>query len=235
MKSLSYFFAVPALVLALVSHPGIARAEVIRVTREVPNFNKIGFSLAGNIEVRRGSACKLELEGERDVLARIETEVSGGTLNIEATNGKSMNNSGKIKYFLTMTSLSAIDLSGAGNITVLDSFDAPVLKLDLSGAGNVSGNFKAGNVKIDLSGTGNVQLKGSADNLKADLSGVGKLEATEMQTKQVKVSLSGVGKAEVYPTEALEADVSGMGSVRYKGTPKSLRKEVSGMGSVKPL
>lgn len=235
MKTLAYFFAVPALVLALVSHPGIARAEVIHVTREVPNFTKIGFSLAGHIEVRRGPACKLELEGERDVLARIETEVSGGTLNIEAADGKSMNNIGKIKYFLTMSNLSSIDLSGAGNITVLDSFDAPVLKLDLSGAGNLSGSFKAGNVKVDLSGTGNVRLKGSADNLKADLSGVGKLEATEMQTKQVKVSLSGVGKAEVYPTDALEAEVSGMGSVRYKGSPKSLRKEVSGMGSVKAL
>lgn len=234
MKTFALFAAVPALVLALASYPNLAHAETVRVSRVVPSFTKIELSLAGNVEVRRGSTCKVEIEADRDALPNIETEVNGGLLRIES-GGKSMNNYGKVKYYLTMATVESVHLSGAGNILLLDSFESPSLKLDLDGAGDIRGSFTAGNVKVELSGTGSVDLKGSADNLKAELSGVGSLDAVGMQAKLVKVDLSGVGTAKVYPVDALDAAVSGTGSVRYKGTPKTLKKEVSGMGSVKQL
>src|SRR5260221_10453581 len=47
-------------------------------TRTVDTFTKISFRVGGNLYLRQGSPQKVELEGKKDVLDKIETEVSGG-------------------------------------------------------------------------------------------------------------------------------------------------------------
>ena len=46
------------------------------------------------------------------------------------------------------------------------------------------------------------------------------------------MDISGAGSAEVYASVKLDAEVSGAGTVRYKGNATNVSQHVSGAGSV---
>jgi hypothetical protein len=64
------------------------------------------------------------------------------------------------------------------------------------------------------------------------MSGAGSLEAAEFEVEKCLVNISGVGSAMVNVTGSLEAQVSGLGSVKYVGSPESVKGDVSGVGMV---
>jgi hypothetical protein len=74
-------------------------------------------------------------------------------------------------------------------------------------------------------------IAGSADVLDLTLSGVGSFKGEEFKTKQATVRNSGVGSAVVNVSDQLDADLSGVGSVEYIGSPH-VRKSGRGLGSI---
>jgi len=54
-----------------------------------------------------------------------------------------------------------------------------------------------------------------------------------MKAENTKVDISGAGSAEVYASVKLDAEVSGAGSIKYKGNAGNVIQQVSGAGSVK--
>src|SRR5882672_2035410 len=51
-----------------------------RETRNFDIFTKISFRVPGKLYLKQGSPQKVELEGSKSVLEKVETEVSGGKL-----------------------------------------------------------------------------------------------------------------------------------------------------------
>ena len=88
-------------------------------------------------------------------------------------------------------------------------------------------------VELELSGASAVTFQGTAQQLEADLSGAGNLSAYELRVRDAVVKLSGVGGAQIYVTDNLQAKVSGVGAIRYRGEPQNIQREVSGVGSIK--
>jgi hypothetical protein len=61
---------------------------------------------------------------------------------------------------------------------------------------------------------------------------VGVLQAFELLTRNLKLSSNGVGAAEVYASESIDIDAKGVGSVQYKGNPKTKNIVSEGIGKV---
>jgi hypothetical protein len=95
-----------------------------------------------------------------------------------------------------------------------------------------AGGFAGGELVIVCSGVGSVTLAGRVDSLKAELSGVGSLSADGLSADRVETNLSGVGSANVRAEKSLNGNVSGVGSLTWKGAATDVSTNVSGIGRV---
>ena len=64
------------------------------------------------------------------------------------------------------------------------------------------------------------------------MSGTGNLQAFKLITENTTITSSGVGKAEIYASNSIEATLSGMGNLHYKGDPKDVDTKISGFGNI---
>ena len=96
-------------------------------------------------------------------------------------------------------------------------------------------NTDAEDVTIDISGSGTVVLEGKGDDGDIEISGSGTLYAEDFSTHTFQIEISGSGKCEVNVSQTLDADISGSGSVYYKGNPEKVRSNISGSGRVRRI
>ena len=106
-------------------------------------------------------------------------------------------------------------MSGSGNVT---------MKLNVTDAAN-----------FGVSGSGKINAAGTASKVKVSISGSGKVLAADLETNTCDVRISGSGDVEINVKEALDANISGSGSVSYKGDPKRLNSHSAGSGKVRKM
>jgi len=64
------------------------------------------------------------------------------------------------------------------------------------------------------------------------MSGAGGLDAFDLKAEYARIRISGVGGADIYVTKELDAKISGLGDVTYRGNPANIDKSVSGLGTI---
>lgn len=266
-----------ALILLLV-FTGTSVFAQVRETRNVDTFTKISFRLGGKVYLRQGTPQKVELEGKKDVLDKIETEVSGSKLVI-GREGKwsdwGWHNDENITVYITVKDIEAISVSGSGDLVAQTKltggdFDLAVsgsgsmqaevdatgdVHANVSGSGNIDLKGKCRNLEsdvsgsgdvalsatvtetadFDLSGSGKVRANGSAQSVKATISGSGKVLASGLETAKCNIHISGSGDVEIAVKDELDAQISGSGTVTYKGNPNHVNSHSSGSGSIRKM
>jgi hypothetical protein len=250
-----------------------------RETRNVESFTKIAFRYPGKLYLRQGSPQKVELQGDKDVLREVETEVDGSKL-IIGREGRwfddwKWGDDKKITVYITVPNIEGVNVSGSGDVIgetkiTGDDFDFNVsgsgsltldveatgdINADVSGSGgldlkgkcksfesDVSGSGKvvlamniADDADFSVSGSGRIQASGNADDVKTTISGSGKILAADLQAKSCNVRISGSGDVEINVREALDATISGSGSVSYRGNPSKVNSHASGSGKVRKM
>ncbi len=270
MKKLSLF-------LVLLTAGTIAFAQN-RETRSVDTFTKLSFRVPGKLYLKQGNVQKVELEGPKDVLREIETEVSGGRLVIGKEgrwNEWKWRDSDQITAYVTVKDIEAVSVSGSGDLVGEGTFITGDLDLNVSGSGSLQIDVKAnGNLEADVSGSGDVDLKGSCNNFDSDvsgsgnvniavtvrdvadfgvsgsgkikasgtarevktrISGSGKVLASNLEADKCNISISGSGDVEINVKSDLDANISGSGSVSYRGNPSHVNSHSSGSGKVRKM
>jgi hypothetical protein len=86
-----------------------------------------------------------------------------------------------------------------------------------------------------VSGSGKIEIGGTANAVKASISGSGRVLAANLETNTCDVKISGSGDVEINVKEALDASISGSGSVLYKGNPTRLNSHAAGSGKVRKM
>jgi hypothetical protein len=254
----------------------IAAVGQTRETRKVETFTKIAFRVPGKLYLRQGSTQKVEIEGKKDILEEIETEVEGSRLVI-GKEGKWSNwdwdNDEKVNVYITVVNIEALSVSGSGDLIGETKLTAGNLDLNVSGSGSLkidvdaSGDVEAdvsgsgdlemkgkcrsfdsdvsgsGSVRVDaaiaemadfgLSGSGKIYASGTSSSVKTSISGSGKLLAANLETNRCEVRISGSGDVEINVKNELDANISGSGSISYKGNPSKVNSHASGSGSVR--
>ncbi len=126
------------------------------------------------------------------------------------------------------------DVSGSGGIKL--SGRVKDFESDVSGSGKV--NLSAtvtGVADFAISGSGKIEARGTAEDVKAAISGSGKVLAADLKTNRCQVRISGSGDAEITVVDELDANISGSGSVSYRGDPKKVNANSSGSGKVRKM
>jgi hypothetical protein len=213
-------------------------------TREVSDFDRVVFSGFGELVISQGEAETLTVEADDEIMPKIDTHVSGGTLFIGYKHGGILDmiwdwttyvgSSWHLRYNLTVKKLTGLECSGAGS-TVLSTLTTDHLNVRLSGAGSVTVDpLTAEKLEVELSGAGSISVGGKVTEQKSRCSGVGSYRGGSLESQKANVRLSGTGSATVWVKEELDAEVSGIGSVEYYGNPH-VNQGVHGIGKVKGL
>lgn len=125
-----------------------------------------------------------------------------------------------------------IFLGGAVKLQNRGVLNSKNLSIRVKGAGMVDLNLQSGELNLEVPGSGSVSLRGKVDKQELSLSGAGNLAAFELESKDCDINLSGVGSAQVFVTNNLQAEISGVGNIRFKGDPQNISREVSGLGII---
>jgi len=178
-------------------------------TRPVSGFTGIELSGNGEVTVEQGETESLIIEADDNVLPALTSEVEDSVLRLGTKPRTRVQTRNPIRYRVTVTDLTSLDLSGSGSI---------------SGA-----NLKVNSLRVTISGSGTMNLAGSADQQELKVSGSGEYEAARLSSRSVSIDISGSGKAEVAAAEQLRVDISGSGTVTYSGDPE-IDQSISGSG-----
>ncbi len=208
-----------------------------RETRDVGDFDEVVMRLSGKVYIKQGDKNEVILEGDENVLERVETDVRGGRLNI-GEEGKSRwswrRSRTKLNVYITVKELNGAFVSGAGDIIGQTVFKSDDFRVSVSGSGDIELELDAKDVDSRISGAGNIELSGSAQYAKLSISGSGKYLAEEMKVDDYEISISGSGRGSINAQENLDVRISGSGSVYYRGRP-SVNSRVAGSGRVRRI
>lgn len=205
------------LALALISSISLVYAQV-KETRSVGTFTKITFRVPGKLYLRQGSPQKVEIEGKKDILKEIETNVEGGRLMIGKEGGWMNWNWGdddKVTVYITVKDIEGINVSGSGDVIGETRILTRDLDLNVSGSGSLKIEAEAsGDVEADVSGSGDMIVKGKCRGFDSDVSGSGKVNLSMNIAEQADFGISGSGKIEANGTaNSVKTSISGSGKV----------------------
>lgn len=198
--------------------------------RALPDFNSVDMTTAGKVFVSSGAEQQVSITVDDNLIEFITTTVRNGKLFIGTKSGVSLSNM-NLTVNLTMTDMNELIASSAGSIVGRNKFAAESVRLILSSAGNIRLDVEADRIYSNLSSAGNLYLSGNVREHNAIVSSAGNLYAFDLTTDTTKITLSSVGNAEVYVTQLLEATLSSIGSLYYKGHP-TIYKNLSSKGKV---
>jgi hypothetical protein len=188
---------------------GISATQV----RHVPAFAAVELAGANDVAVRVGPKRSVVVEADDNLLAKVTTQVRGGTLVIGNRPG-SWTTVSPMHVEVTVPSLRAVRLKGDGVVSV-DGLAARTLTVSLPGDGLVRASGRVGSLDVALPGSGDAELAG-------------------LVARDVRAVVSGSGRVAVTATGALDAAVSGTGAVVYGGHPARVTTRVTGTGAVVP-
>jgi Putative auto-transporter adhesin, head GIN domain len=248
-------------------------------TRTVDSFTRLNFRIPGKLYLKQGNEQKVVLEGNKDILDKIETEVEGGRLSIGRENNNwrmwDWDDDDRIIAYVTVTTLEGLSVSGSGNVLGEGVLKAGNIALAVSGSGSMEIEVSAsGDMEANVSGSGDIRVKGSCRSLESKVSGSGKVvlagtiaeradvsvsgsgkviasgsareirttisgsgevQAADLEVEKCDVRISGSGDVEINVKQALDATISGSGSVSYRGNPSQVNSHSSGSGKVRKM
>src|SRR5690606_40314630 len=80
-----------------------------------------------------------------------------------------------------------------------------------------------------------ILASGSADVAEINISGSGKLRGADFSTRVARVRITGSGDVEIAASEEIDAQITGSGTVLYKGDPARVNSHSTGSGKVRKL
>ena len=181
--------------------------------RSLPPFTGVDLAGDNNIIVHVGARQSVIIHADSNLLRRVTTRVRSGRLVVGTTAG---NLNPKTPMFVTVSvpSLDALTLQGAGNITA---------------TGIDSRSFTAA-----VPGSGNIHATGTTTRLDVTISGEGTALLRQLIARDVNAALGGDGTIRLTATHRLNASVSGSGTILYGGYPPYVTTKVSENGTISP-
>ena len=86
---------------------------------------------------------------------------------------------------------------------------------------------------LNVNGACSISLTGEAERSSILINGAGNIEAFDFRAADSSVTMNGAGSCNVYASETLDISMSGVGSVVYDGSPKTVNTGAGILGTVR--
>ena len=212
----------------------VGEGATVKESRDVKGFTGVKSGISADIYLKQASVFKVTIEGQKNILDLIKTDLSIGVLKISFEKGYSIRYKQALKVYIEAPSFESLGMSGSGNVVAENGLSGTKLNIDISGSGDFNlTDLKYANLNLGISGSGNVKVGGSADAVEMKISGSGDVKADNLKAQTAICNVSGSGNISCNVKEKLEAYVSGSGDIQYSGSPASVKTRVTGSGDIK--
>ena len=231
------FLAVLALSLAACTNVSWGDGEAVEGsgtsssrTVEVSGIRSVSLATPGTLVITQGAA-PLVIEGDDNLIDRVQAEVRNGTLQIGTERGVSLRPRSDLRYTVGVDRLEGIEVAGSGRIEARGA-QAETVTVEIAGSGGADvADIRAEAVRIRMAGSGGVTVAGQTTRLSVEVAGSGDVEASDLAADQAEVEIAGSGDVTLRAEKTLDAQIMGSGDVRYAGSPE-VSRQVMGSGSV---
>jgi hypothetical protein len=204
--------ALLALSLTAMARPAMADSE----TRPTAPFHAITFDGSWTVDVVVGDGMSVTIEGDKDLIPWVKTEVIDGQMVIKSDNHPS----------------SLFSHRGPGNLTVRVAVpQLTVFTLEGSGNATIAG-LNGGTTEFKLSGSGDLTAAGKLDMLAVVVNGSGQADLSGLAAEKASATINGSGDATVRPRDSLAAIINGSGNISYVGDGARVTSVIHGSGQV---
>jgi hypothetical protein len=205
-------------------------------SRTVSAFTKLHNSISAEVILVKGNSPGVRIEGEKNIVALLMTEVKDGELDIRFPWMKNIRTTRQLKVWVTTPDIAEVSNSGSGRIHSDDQFKHSNMSIHSSGSGNIEIALDADMLDVGVSGSGGVLVKGDAKQLDCSISGSGRVNGSDLAVREHSdIHISGSGSCTVATNGVLEGHISGSGGINYKGDPSSVNVSHSGSGRARKI
>jgi Putative auto-transporter adhesin, head GIN domain len=206
---------------------------VVTETRNVTGFKGFESGISADVFLKQSSTFKVTIEGQKNILDLLKTELKGDMLKITFQKGYNISYKNQLKVYIEAPSFEKLSMSGSGNVKAENALSGSKMDIGISGSGDfMLDNIKFNNVEFHISGSGNIKVSGESEKVNFHVSGSGDIKASDLKAQNVECHVSGSGNINCNASKSLNALVSGSGDIRYKGKPESVKTKVSGSGDI---
>ena len=233
MKKISLAFLISAIIALPSCRKVTGHGPVVSEERSLSNFNAINFGVPGNLYFTQDGVYKIEIQAQENIVPEIETYLLGGELMIRVHDHVNLRSSEDIRINISAPSVTALALSGSGNLNVLQPYRPSGTRLVVSGSGTMTLNqIETDKIDATVSGSGELMVfNGKARHEDVDISGSGRIDLLGVKSNTASTRISGSGSVKLQVIDELNTKISGSGSVYYLGNPV-INSTVSGSGRV---
>ena len=212
--------------------------SIFRQSQSIAPFSGINVNGPFNVTVQLGQKEEIRMEGDKEVISRIETRVENSTLKIGFRDRRhwtwGTDGASKVRIFVTVKNLKNLTVSGSGKATVDGTVRGDSFSSVVSGSGSLTANVQVKAFTAVVSGSGSISASGSSADSDVTISGSGSFRGKDFKSGSAEVRVSGSGNASIHAESHLEAVLSGSGNIRYSGDPH-VDVTKSGSGNVSRL
>jgi hypothetical protein len=185
---------------------GVLKTEA----RNLEGFRKISLNGSPTVIIAIGKGYKVEVTTDDNLLEKLETKVSGDTLEVGFKGNVSTKSEPKV--VITMPALESATVNGSGDVEI--------------------SNLDQDKLSASIHGSGSISAKGSAKSLDGTVTGSGELELRELTADAAKIVVTGSGRVLLSEPKTLDATISGSGNITYRGKPE-LKESITGSGQLR--
>ncbi|MCL1917373.1 MAG: DUF2807 domain-containing protein [Peptococcaceae bacterium] len=194
------------------------------------SYQEVGFELI----YKNGREHKVEVEMQENLFEYIQVSVQEDRLILESSRNIRAGAGKRPKLYITTPEFNGVIIHGVISFKDADKIEGKKFDIVVSGVCDMDLDVNVENMKAKVSGAGSIKLQGSARSANIDLSGAGEIDALKLDTVDTEVRISGAGDCGISCSGSLRVYLSGVGSLKYKGSPE-ITKNVSGVGSIRQV
>jgi hypothetical protein len=198
-------------------------------TYNVQPFTKIHLEGTFKVILEQGTQSGLRIKTAKDNFKYIDVNSDSQSISLKIT--KKHFDFDELILYISFKDLDELFIEGGISLETKGYVELKDFYLHVEGGADIEMNMKANKVRVVGQGGVNLEFAGIADELDASISGAGYMDAIDLKTRKSVFKIEGVGAGSVYATEELNATISGVGKIRYKGDPK-VYKKIEGIGLV---
>ncbi len=203
------------------------------------DFSAVEINIPAEVNIEYAEDYSVYVSGPYSVREEIEVYKRGRTLKVD------MGHMGLFDIFdsydasdvvitIKTPRLNEVEANGASNI-LISGIREDELNLEAHGASAIEADIKIERLNVEANGSSEVKLKGNALDADIEVTGASKLSAYELRIRDGKVETSGASSAEVNVERELDAEASGVSTIKYKGRTVSAKRNTSGAATIKQV
>lgn len=206
------------------------------IDREINPFHTIELYNNVNLVILQGESFQIKVEGGKNILSAIKTEVSDSTLIIRNTMKCNWvrNYNREVTVYATLPEFREIHYEGSGDVSNEGQLKLDSLQVSIwGGAGSFNLDVDVDKINLALHyGTVDLTVKGRAVMSTIFANSYGPFYCADLISNITYIRNSGTNDCFVHAEHILEVDIPSVGNISYSGNPFRIKKVITGSGKL---